>query len=60
MLYMRQMIGWLLAGVFNSLSSYRIVSLKATGTQDSETEAMKFRKDNGLVSLAIDVAFVLQ
>ena len=34
--------------------------IKSTGTQDSETEAMKFRKDNGLVSLAIDVAFVLQ
>ena len=57
---MRQMIGWLLAGVFKSLPSYRVVSLKATGTQVSETEAMKFRKNNGLVYLAIYVVFVLQ
>ena len=57
---MRQIISWLLAEVFNSLSSYHVVWLKARVSQDSETAAMKFWTDNGLVYLAIgDVVVVL-
>ena len=57
---MRQIISWLLAEVFNSLSSYHVVWLKARVSQDSETAAMKFWTYNGLVYLAIgDVVVVL-
>ena len=53
---MRQIISWLLAEVFNSLSSYHVARV----SQDSETAAMKFWTYNGLVYLAIgDVVVVL-
>ena len=56
---MRQIIGWLLAEVFSSLPSYHVVSLKVRGTQDSETAAMKFCTDNGLVYPVIGDAVVV-
>ena len=34
--------------------------MKSNRQLDNETDVMKFRKDNGLVCRAIDVAFVLQ
>lgn len=56
---MRQIISWPLAEVFSSLSRYHVVRLKARVSQDSETAAMKFWTDNGLVYLAIGNVIVV-
>ena len=54
---MRQIITWLLAEVFNSLSSYRVVWLKARVSQNSETASFALIKVWFIFQLVMSLSF---